>query len=369
MPIQFNPPEWLIQEYMRRKSPTQEFLDTAGSIAETYAKTKNAQADRASKQQQAQRETDQLNLARQKEARESQHQGMERFSETADPSGLSPQLQAGMGAVQGPLQPEQDRSNLMPSYDPNNPGDTVLEWARNFRTKYPQGIKGREKEHQAADVYQQTPVLINNKPARFNKPAGAYEIAPVIDPAASQQTVTDPVFTPRVAPPVPAAQTAELGDFENILQELQSVKSTKKPEYIGMVDSRLQAGRQATGIGATPEAATFKASLGAIRNKLLNLLSGAAISPAEYERLLQQLPNEQVSEVDFDAKLNAFEQNIRGVIGNRQKSFTAAGYRPSAQTPPAMASPTTAPAAGGLPSASQARLAELRAKRAAGTLR
>lgn len=42
MAIPFNPPEWLIKEYMNRKSPGQELLDTGLQAAQTYANYKQA---------------------------------------------------------------------------------------------------------------------------------------------------------------------------------------------------------------------------------------------------------------------------------------------------------------------------------------
>lgn len=134
-------------------------------------------------------------------------------------------------------------------------------------------------------------------------------------------------LSPKTPPTLPGGEAQQLGDFDNILNELQKIKENYDPGFVGMIDSRLQSGKQMTGLGASAKAAQFKASLGATRNKLLNLLSGAAISPAEYDRLLQQLPNEKSSEVDFLAKLGAFEGNIRGVMASRQKSFQGSGYR------------------------------------------
>lgn len=150
---------------------------------------------------------------------------------------------------------------------------------------------------------------------------------------------------PKNAPIVPAAQATEIGDFESLVSQLQTVKQKYRPEYVGAYDSRKQALKQATGFGASADAAQFKGALAGVRNKLLNLLSGAAISPAEYERLSQQLPDEGSSEVDFMAKLGLFEGNLKNVVAQRKGSLTAAGYAPMSGGAPAP-TPTPAPGAG-----------------------
>lgn len=336
MALQFQgAPEWLIREYMNRRTPAEEASQGVQTALQGYLALDQSKRQNALAQRQMGLQEQQAALVKEKAARE----GRSDFYQYGDPSGLQPSEQNALSfpRPEGPA----TAAGEVPQDSP------IISYYRQFQQKYPQGLKGQEKEA-APSKFQQVPILIDGKPSRFNPTSGQYEVAQVVDPtnpSGSQPSIpTNPVFTPRVAPQVPAAQSAELGDFQNLLDQLKVVKSNYKPDYVGMVDSRTQGIKQATGIGADPQAATFKASLGAIRNKLLNLLSGAAISPAEYDRLLQQLPNEQSSEVDFNAKLNAFEQNIQGVIGSRQKSFHAAGYRSPTAAAPVSSPP---PAAGG----------------------
>jgi hypothetical protein len=325
MALQFNPPEWLIQEYMNRKQPAEVASEGIQNALSAYAALKQQQDLLGLKQQEAERQKQELAM-----------KGKEAFYNYGDVSNLPAEVQSGLqNPVQGPV----TEQGMSPSKGP------IVDYFEQFRKQFPQGIKGHEKE-QAPSKFQQVPVTMNGKPLRFNPQAGRYEVAPVVDSAAAGGTPENPTFLPRVLPPVPAAQSAELGDFQNILDQLKIVRDTKKPEIIGMLDSRAQDLRQLTGFGADPQAATFSAALGGIRNKLLNLLSGAAISPAEYQRLLQQLPDEKKGEVDFDAKLNAFEQNIQGVIANRQRSFQAAGYRQPVGGP-INPTPSTVPSIGG----------------------
>lgn len=321
MGLKFDPPEWLIRDYLNQKNKYEESSEGVQTALQNYMTFDQSNRKNALAEQQL--AVDKTKLDR---------EGREQFYNYGDVGSLpSGQQQELLNPSQGPATAE----GVHPMKSP------IIQHFQSFLSENPSGIKGRER--QQSNRPQQVPNLINGKPAVFNPGTSTYEIARVVDPTTQTpgESLADPVFTPRVQPPVPAAQSAELGDFENLVQQVGIVKNTFKPEYVGMYDSRMQQLKQTTGFGASEGAATFKASLGAIRNKLLNLLSGAAISPAEYDRLLQQLPNENSGEVDFKAKLNSFEQNLHGVIASRKNSFQQAGYR--TQNPIASNQPTSSP--------------------------
>lgn len=110
MAIPFNPPEWLIREYFNQKDPYQQASEGIGQAIGTYATLKQTEADRKLKAASVQREQEMLELAKNKDAREVANQDFQR------------QVDYG--------------------YDPENPG----QFWNDFRAKYPQGIKGREKQ-------------------------------------------------------------------------------------------------------------------------------------------------------------------------------------------------------------------------------
>jgi len=167
---------------------------------------------------------------------------------------------------------------------------------------------------------------------------------------------------PMVKPTAPGEMVQQFGDFQTVLDQLQRVKETKKPEFVGPVQGRLTTASQTTGIGASSQAADFLANVNSIRNQLIYLRSGKQINDKEYERLLKELPNEFKSDVDFDAKLSNFEKVFTGIMNNRR---AALGQAYSNVPKPAGQTPTQ----GGLTPEKAARLAELRAKKASGTLR
>lgn len=157
MPPIFNPPDWIVQEYMRRKGPGEQVQEAIGGAIDTYGKMRLLEQDRAMKTAAAEREQAQFELMKQKEAREATNQGAERFFNFGDPTGLSPEMQSGMtNPVQGPV----DAAGMPPQ-----PSDTIKAF-QEFRTRYPQGIKGKELQDKTAPtpLYDSTGKMIGNIP-------------------------------------------------------------------------------------------------------------------------------------------------------------------------------------------------------------
>lgn len=135
------------------------------------------------------------------------------------------------------------------------------------------------------------------------------------------------VLGPKNAPTLPAGEVSQDADLNKLLNDAKFVRQNYRPDYVGPLDARRTAIAQMTGMGASEQASNFRSTVAGLRNKVLNLLSGAAISPAEGQRLMQQLPNENMSEVDFLARLANFEREINSTLSKRRASFQGAGYR------------------------------------------
>lgn len=119
MALQFNPPEWLIQEYMKRKQPAEIASEGIGTALNTYAQAKQQQQTQALAQEDRNLKKKSFDLQRQR-------------------------FVADFG------------------YDPENPGAAFDE----FIKKYPQGIKGREKQQSTEPIplYDQTGKPIGTVP-------------------------------------------------------------------------------------------------------------------------------------------------------------------------------------------------------------
>jgi len=168
---------------------------------------------------------------------------------------------------------------------------------------------------------------------------------------------------------LPADISQQLGDFNTLSDQINTVKASYKPEFVGAVQSRTGALAQTfdipqVGLAASPLRADFLSNVNSIRNQLLYLRSGKQINEKEYERLLSELPDERRSDVDFEAKLANFERVFNEIKENRRNAL-ATGYNvPATNTNPA---PAAKPQGSGLtPEQRRARIAELQAKLAVG---
>lgn len=138
---------------------------------------------------------------------------------------------------------------------------------------------------------------------------------------------------------LPADIAQQIGDFNTLSDQLQTVKSTYKPEYTGAVQARTGELAQTLdipkiGLGAETGRADFYANVNSIRNQLLYLRSGKQINEKEYERLVAELPNEKRSDVDFEAKLANFEKVFEEIKANRVRALTTGYEVPGANPPP-----------------------------------
>lgn len=154
----------------------------------------------------------------------------------------------------------------------------------------------------------------------------------------NQDLVTRPLpgggtLGPKTAPTVPAEKVAEVASYNDLLTLTQKTIDNYDPAFVGMWDKTRSNIAQMTGRGATAKAATFKQSLAGIRTKLLNMLSGAAISPEEFKRLDERLPSDARSEVDFNTRIRLFQTEVKDIMNNRMKGYQQAGYNTNGFTP------------------------------------
>lgn len=146
--------------------------------------------------------------------------------------------------------------------------------------------------------------------------------------------------------PLPADNAQQLGDFATLSDQIQRAKDSYKPEFVGVVAGRTGKVAQtldipALGLGADTERSNFLSNINSVRNQLLYLRSGKQINEKEYERLLAELPDENKSSKDFEAKMKNFEAVFNEMVSNRKKSLAEGGYRVpgGANTPPAGGKP------------------------------
>jgi hypothetical protein len=123
-----------------------------------------------------------------------------------------------------------------------------------------------------------------------------------------------------------AAERDALTMDRSMVQQINAAKSRFKPEFTGPGQGTL-IGRasQATGFGRRPGEGRFRQSLSGIKNIILKLRSGAAITESEGERLLSELPNVGDPSDTFMDKMNQFEETFRGIAGIRRETLGETG--------------------------------------------
>jgi len=136
------------------------------------------------------------------------------------------------------------------------------------------------------------------------------------------------------------------GDFNTLATQIDKVRKSVKPEYVGPVQGRTGELAQTVdlpsiGLGANKERSDFLSNVNSIRNQLIYLRSGKQINESEYERLIKELPDETRSYVDFQAKLDNFQNVFNEIAQNRRKAFEEGGYRDIPNYTPPQGTPGT----------------------------
>lgn len=121
------------------------------------------------------------------------------------------------------------------------------------------------------------------------------------------------------ASPSPGQQTA-MAEQETGLALIADIDRSFKPEYVGPVTGR--AVRMQMAVPGTPdvkpEVAEFHAAVASLRNEIIRLMSGAAVSGAEEARMRSQLPDVTDKPSVFQAKLNQTRRNRETLLAKMQ---------------------------------------------------
>lgn len=128
----------------------------------------------------------------------------------------------------------------------------------------------------------------------------------------------------KVVKPSPTEREALVGDI-GILDQIGRARELFKPEFVGPYSGRYGGVTQATGLGKRKGEAAFRASVAGIRNQILKLRSGGAVSDGEAARLLQELPTEDIPSEGWEAKMDEFERTFRGLAETRRATLEGTG--------------------------------------------
>ena len=143
--------------------------------------------------------------------------------------------------------------------------------------------------------------------------------APVLGPG-NQPVPRTPTGAERLSAANDAATLALLTDIETSMSD----------EWVGPVAGRwANATKNLPGMAPSPAQATFYANVATLRNQMINLLSGAAVSASEERRMMDQLPDPAQNPSVFRANLAATKKNRERLLDLKQ------GAAPASTPPPA----------------------------------
>lgn len=121
-----------------------------------------------------------------------------------------------------------------------------------------------------------------------------------------------------------ASEREQLAADVGLLNQVNRVRDAFKPEFVGLVAGRVGAVEQAIGTTQKGEAG-FRGQVSAIRNQILKMRSGGAVTDGEAARLLEELPVVNDPPSTFRAKLDEFENTFRTLAVTRREIFTGTG--------------------------------------------
>lgn len=126
--------------------------------------------------------------------------------------------------------------------------------------------------------------------------------------------------------PVPVSAAEKTAQIDVLRGLLDEVRNDYDSSFVGPLQARAGRVSQVTGLGASEKRGRFLQNLASVRNQILQLRSGAAITPQEASRLLQELPDPNRSDVDFSVAMSNFDNSLRRIQEARAKALKDAGY-------------------------------------------
>lgn len=121
---------------------------------------------------------------------------------------------------------------------------------------------------------------------------------------------------------LPIKQAEELVEFKNLVQlGVKAVETTQEDLY-GPIRGRIEAGK--TIFGGSPDFTTMNQSYAGVRNQILKARSGAAVTPQEATRFLEEIGD--VYQGDYKQRLELFTTQRRGEYLNKLQAYQEAGF-------------------------------------------
>lgn len=195
---------------------------------------------------------------------------------------------------------------------------TTIEVTPAMRAKYPdipEGFVGQKVPERTLGYY------TKEAPKKVLTPAEEEELAF----RKARGTRRGAPLAPKEPKQPSATERENLVNDAAALQQTDEIQKMFKKEFVGPYAGRAGAAAQTTGFGLKPGEADFRAALAIYRNKVINMLSGSAVSVGEQARMIQQIPNTEDPSQVFESKLRKTRRNIERVARERRKVYSQTG--------------------------------------------
>lgn len=141
--------------------------------------------------------------------------------------------------------------------------------------------------------------------------------------AVGQPPQSKPQGAEKLKPPT-ASERGDLIYDIGLLKQLGDVRTGLSDQFVGPGKGLVGKGLQMAG-GMSKKESGFRASLSSIRNQILKMRSGGAVTPGEAQRLLDELPTIDDPPRAFRSKLDQFEDTARFVANSRRETMSSTG--------------------------------------------
>jgi hypothetical protein len=172
--------------------------------------------------------------------------------------------------------------------------------------------------------YEQQLGLVTSQLQKQGEDPNNYVVTPTYSPTGRLYPKADK------KPTAGEADIKAINDLEGLQDDIDTIKSLYKPEYVGFFEGSDIANwaRQTIPKAASTEQVSFIRTVQNAADKLLRARSGAQINESEFARLSKLLAQTNNSETAFTSKLDSFNQELEKAITNRQEINKQQGRLP-----------------------------------------
>jgi len=121
---------------------------------------------------------------------------------------------------------------------------------------------------------------------------------------------------------LPIKQAEELVEYKNLVDLGTKAIETTSPNLYGPITGRVQAGLAS--FGQSPDFTQMNQAYSGVRNQILKARAGAAVTPSEAERFLQEIGDPYAG--DFAQRLETFTSQRRKEYLDKLQAYQEAGF-------------------------------------------